>query len=441
MSEAAARQIVERLRAAGHQALYAGGSVRDHLLGLPALDYDVATDAHPQEIMRMFPNHTAVGAKFGVVLVHLDGSHIEVATFRTDASYRDGRHPEAVRYAQHAEEDVRRRDFTINGLLMDPASGEILDYVGGRADLTAGVIRAIGDPERRFAEDRLRMLRAVRFAARLGFALEPATLAAIRRQAREILTISHERVRDELLKMLTEGHARRAFELLDTTGLLAAVLPEVSAMKGVEQPPQYHPEGDVWTHTLMMLEGFDALPAPRSPVLGLGVLLHDVGKPPTFQRAPDRIRFDRHASIGARMAERMCERLRLSSAETAEVAALVEDHMKFTELPQMRESTRKRFLRRPGFDRHLALHRLDCLKSHGDLGLYELARQQLAAMTPEEARPPRLLSGNDLIAMGYRPGPRFREMLEAVEDAQLEGRLADAAAARRFVSERYPVAD
>ena len=265
MSERAARHIVERLRAEGHQALIAGGAVRDRLLGITAQDYDVATDARPDAIMRLFPHHTAVGAKFGVVLVHYDGAHVEVATFRTDASYHDGRHPEAVAYADSPEADVQRRDFTINGLLLDPITGGILDYVGGRADLAAGVIRAIGDPKRRFAEDRLRMLRAVRFAARLGFTLEPATMSAIERQAEAITTISRERVRDELLKMLIEGHARRAFELLDQTRLLAILLPEVKAMQGVEQPPQFHPEGDVWTHTRMMLAGFDALPAPRSP--------------------------------------------------------------------------------------------------------------------------------------------------------------------------------
>src|SRR6185312_6835975 len=312
MAEAEARAIVERLRAAGHQALFAGGAVRDRLLGQPAQDYDVATDAHPGAIMALFPRHTAVGAKFGVVLVHQGEAHVEVATFRTESSYRDGRHPSAVAYATDPREDVLRRDFTINGLLFDPVREELLDYVGGRADLAAGIVRAIGDPERRFQEDHLRMLRAVRFAARLGFVLDPATQAAIQRGAARIREISQERVRDEILKMLTEGRARRAFELLDATGLLAVVLPEIAAMKGVEQPPQYHPEGDVWTHTLMMLEG---LPHPCPPTLALGVLLHDVGKPPTFRRAPDRIRFDRHASIGARMSEEIGRRLRLSGGE------------------------------------------------------------------------------------------------------------------------------
>lgn len=436
MAEVAARRIAERLRGAGFQALYAGGAVRDRLLGCEAQDFDVATDATPEQVMALFPRHSAVGAQFGVVLAHEPEASVEVATFRTEASYRDGRHPEGVRYATSAREDVLRRDFTINGLLLDPATGEILDYVGGRADLKAGILRAIGEPERRFQEDRLRMLRGVRFAARLGFSIEQATLAAIRQHAPEIVQISAERIRDEILKMLTEGHARRAFELLDATGLLAQILPEVAAMRGVEQPPQFHPEGDVWTHTLLLLE---ALPHPVSPALALGALLHDVGKPKTFRRAPDRIRFDRHAAVGAVMAAAISQRLRLSNADRDQAVALVAGHMQWTELPKMRESTRKRFLRRPEIAAHLELLRLDCSASHGDLSLYELARQQLSALKPDELRPPRLLTGADLIAMGYPPGPRFKEILTAVEDAQLEGALSDAASARAFVRERFPV--
>lgn len=440
MSLGEARAIAERLQAAGYQALFAGGSVRDRLLGLKAQDYDVATDAVPERVMELFPQHTAVGAKFGVVLVHMeDGASVEVATFRTDKSYRDGRHPDQVEYARTPQEDVARRDFTVNGLLERPETGEVLDYVGGRADLVARVIRAIGEPERRFREDHLRMLRGVRFAARLGFDLETETMRAMRRLAGEIGGISRERVRDELLKMLTEGHARRAFELLETTGLLQEVLPEVAAMRGVEQPREYHPEGDVWTHTLLLLEYFDALPAPRAPELGLAVLLHDVGKPKTFRRAPDRIRFDSHAAVGAKMTEAICGRLRVSASETARVVAMVADHMKFKDLPQMRMSTRKRFLRQPGFEQDLELHRMDCLSSHGDLSLYEYARQELARTPAEQLRPPRLLTGADLIAMGYAPGPRFREILEAVEDAQLEGLIANGEAARALARERYPL--
>lgn len=437
MSKSAALHIVKELNAAGYQALYAGGAVRDELLGQPAADYDVATDAPPDVVMRLFPRHTAVGAHFGVVLVHLDGSHIEVATFRTDAAYRDGRHPEHVAYATDPREDVLRRDFTINGLLKNPLTGEILDYVGGRADLAAGIVRAIGDPERRFSEDRLRMLRAVRFAARLGFHLDESTRQAIRRHAAEIHQISQERIRDEILKMLTEGRARRAFELLDEVGLLRPILPEVAAMHGVEQPPQFHPEGDVWTHTMMMLE---ALPAGVSKTLALGVLLHDVGKPPTFRRAPDRIRFDNHASIGARMTERIGQRLRLSREEIERAVALVENHMRFVDVPRMRGSTLKRFLRLDHFaDEHLELHRLDCAMSHGDLSTWEMVRTRLQEMPPESIRPPRLLTGQDLIRMGLPPGPRFREILTAVEDAQLEGRLQNTDQAIAFVQATFGV--
>lgn len=433
--EAAAREIVRRLHAQGHQALFAGGAVRDRLLGRPAQDFDVATDARPEQVMALFPDHTAVGAHFGVVLVRLAGSQIEVATFRREGAYHDGRRPSEVSYTHDPREDVERRDFTINGLLLDPESGAVIDYVGGRNDLEARRVRAIGAPERRFAEDRLRMLRAVRFAAALDFTLDPATFAAIAAQADRITEISVERVRDEFVKMLTGGRARRSFELLEATGLLRVILPEVAAMKGVAQPPEYHPEGDVWTHTLMMLQG---LPAHASAALALGVLLHDVGKPSTYRVAPDRIRFDRHAVVGARMAADICARLKLPLDVTAHVVALVEDHMKFPEVPHMRESTLKRFLRRPGIEDHLTLHELDCRMSHGDLSLYHLVQRRLAAASPDDLAPPRLLTGDDLIALGYPPGPDFRRMLSAVEDAQLEGRLGTADEARAYVQQAFP---
>lgn len=435
-SASLALDILHALRAAGHQAYFAGGSVRDHLLGRKAADYDVATDARPEEVQRLFPRNTAVGAQFGVILVQGDGGQrVEVATFRADLGYADGRRPTAVRYSADWREDVRRRDFTVNGLMLDPDRGEVLDAVGGEADLKAKILRAIGDPRVRFGEDRLRLLRAARFAARLEFTLDAATAAAIRAEAAELKVVSPERIRDELLKMLTEGRARRALELLDELGLLAVVLPEVAAMKGVEQPPEFHPEGDVWTHTLMLLA---ALPAGADPVLALGALLHDVGKPATFRRAPDRIRFDQHAAVGAAMAEDICHRLRLSREETQGVVALVAQHMKFADVERMRMSTLKRFLRQPGFGRHLELHRLDCLMSHGDLHLYEFAREQLAAAGPEQMRPPRLLTGDDLAALGYPPGPAYREMLAAVEDAQLEGRLATRADALALLQRRFP---
>ena len=438
-SPSPARQAAERVASALHaqdfQAYFVGGCVRDLLRGVEPKDYDVATDASPERVLDLFPGSLEVGAQFGVVGV-LDGEQrVEVATFRNDGLYTDGRRPDDVRYSADPREDVLRRDFTINGLLLDPRTGQVIDFVEGRRDLEARVIRAIGDPERRFEEDRLRMLRAVRFAASLGCEIEPQTLAAIRRRSGKITKVSAERVRDELLRILTCGHARRGFELLDSSGLLEPVLPEITKMKGVEQPPQYHPEGDVWTHTLLMLE---ALPASCSPTLALGVLLHDVGKPPTFRIAPDRIRFDNHVSVGMVMAREICNRLRLSQGQAAQVVALVEHHLRFRDAPQMRASTLKRFLRLEKFDEHLELHRLDCLSSHRNLDNYEFVRSKRATLPVESIRPAPLVNGRDLIEMGYKPGPRFKEILCAVEDAQLEGQLTSHEEAIQFVRERYP---
>jgi poly(A) polymerase len=390
--------------------------------------------------MAIFPKTFAVGAQFGVVLVPFDADgamfNLEVATFRSDVGYSDGRHPDAVVYAKTPQEDVQRRDFTINGLLLDPLAGEVLDYVGGRADIDGKVIRTIGEPERRFAEDKLRMLRAVRFAARFGYRIDPATFEAIQRLAPHIHQVSHERIRDEIVKMLTEGQARRAFELLDETGLLHEVLPEVERMKGVQQPPQFHPEGDVWVHTLLILE---KLQAGGSATLALGALLHDVGKPPTFRVAPDRIRFDGHVEVGERMAEAIGKRLRLSHAELEQVCALVANHLRFADVQRMKASTLKRFFRLPKFEEHLELHRMDCLSSHGDLSLYEFVQQKLAEIPPESLRPKPLVTGDDLIALGHRPGPAFKQILQATEDAQLEGRFAGKDDALDFVRREFPV--
>jgi poly(A) polymerase len=432
-ARAFAEHICRTLRSAGHQAYFVGGCVRDILLHREPADYDVATDATPERVEQIFPNSLMVGAKFGVVVVVQGpetGDHaesgaatVEVATFRTDVGYSDGRHPDQVLYASSPQEDVQRRDFTINGLLLNPETNEVLDFVGGRDDLRAGIIRAIGRPEERFREDKLRMLRAVRFAARFGYAIEPETLRAIQSLAPEIGQVSAERLRDELTKLLTEGAARRGFELLDETHLLPVLLPEISRMKDVEQPPQFHPEGDVWIHTLLMLEG---LPPGCSPTLAWGVLLHDVGKPPTFAppSGPNgRIRFDRHVEVGTRMAEEICERLRFSNDDTAQIASLVANHLRFKDVPQMKRSTLKRFVRLDRFDEHMELHRLDCSSSHRNLENYGFMRRFLAETPPEEVRPIRLLTGDDLIGLGFRPGPKFREILESVEDAQLEGRI------------------
>ncbi|HWT65590.1 MAG TPA: CCA tRNA nucleotidyltransferase [Terracidiphilus sp.] len=448
---AAALDVLATLRAAGHQAYLAGGCVRDLLLGRVPADYDVATSATPDQVLHLFPRTFAVGAHFGVVLVVsklLNSSEqlappqvaeveqVEVATFRSDGLYSDGRHPDQVRYTLSPAEDVQRRDFTINGLLLDPLTGDtrldesltnpqqlialVEDHVNGLADLNAGIIRAIGQPARRFEEDQLRLLRAVRFAARFGFEIDPATFAAIRQLAPRIHAVSRERVRDELTKMLTEGRARRAFELLHSTGLLAEVLPEIARMVGVAQPPQYHPEGDVFTHTLLLL---NQLEPGCSATLAWGALLHDVGKPPTFRVAPDRIRFDGHVEVGLAIAAEILRRFRFSNDDTRQILALVEHHMRFADTPRMRASTLKRFLRLERFDEHLALHRMDCLAAHGNLDNWTFVRDQLAALPAEAVRPCPLLTGRELIAAGYRPGPAFRPMLHAAEDAQLEGAI------------------
>jgi poly(A) polymerase len=430
------------LRAAGYQAFLVGGCVRDILLGHEPADYDVCTAATPEQVLRIFPRSLTVGAKFGVVIVVEDSQtdalpddagsasdlaapvQVEVATFRSDIGYSDGRHPDSVVLAKSPEQDVKRRDFTINALLMNPETNEVLDFVGGREDLRAGIIRAIGDPVERFREDKLRMVRAVRFASRLHYEIEPKTFRAIQELAPEIGQVSPERLRDELTKLLTEGAARRAFELLDETKLLPQLLPEIARMKGVEQPPQFHPEGDVWIHTLLMLE---KLPTGCSSTLAWGVLLHDVGKPATFTPAsgPDgRIRFDRHAEVGTRMAEEICRRLRFSNDDTEQIAALVASHMKFKDVLQMKPATLKRFARLNRFDEHLELHRLDCSSSHRMLDNYDFVRRFMDETPAEEIRPPRLLTGDDLLAIGLKPGPAFKEILNAVEEAQLNDSIS-----------------
>lgn len=458
----AALDIIRSLRAAGYEAYLAGGCVRDLLLGRTPQDYDVATSATPDVVLGMFPRTFAVGAHFGVVLVASEiGSECkggsveercvtEVATFRNDGVYSDGRHPDEVRYTKTAAEDVQRRDFTINGLLLDPLPGggsldavlaqqgnlrsAVLDFVGGLDDLDGCVIRAIGRPEKRFEEDQLRLLRAVRFAARFGFEIEPATFAAIRKLAAQIHGVSRERTREELTKMLTEGHARRAFELLDESDLLVQVLPEVSKMKGVDQPPQFHPEGDVWIHTLMLLE---QLEPGCAATLAWGALLHDVGKPPTFRVAPDRIRFDGHVEVGVAIGAEICRRFRFSNDETHQILALIENHMRFADAPRMKASTLKRFFRLENFPEHLRLHRMDCLAAHRNLEIYDFVRNRYESLPQEEVRPKPFVTGRELIAAGYKPGPAFKEMLQTVEDAQLEGAITTAEAGLALVHEKF----
>lgn len=432
--ERAARAVIERLLAAGHVAYFAGGCVRDWLRGETPSDFDVASDATATEVQALFPRTVPVGAQFGVVLVLVDGQPIEVASFRADAEYRDGRHPIGVRPAS-PEEDARRRDFTVNGMFRDARSGEVLDFVGGRADLDARVIRAIGDPAARFGEDRLRMLRAVRLAARLDYAIEPATFAAIQTLASGITRVSWERIGDEIVRILTEGAAQRGFALLDAAGLLAEVLPEVAHMKGVEQSPDYHPEGDVFTHTLLLLA---ELRQP-SPELALAALLHDVAKRDCAERRPDgRITFYGHAELGADRAVAICQRLRRSRETWERVDWLVRHHLRIAHAPQMRRSTLRRFLAEPHVDELLELARLDALASNKNLDAYEFCRRAQAAFDDEPIKPPPLLRGRDLLALGYPRGPLFSEILAAVEERQLEGELTTRDAALEWVRRTYP---
>lgn len=425
-----ATAVAQRLSAAGHRAVFAGGCVRDMLLGVEPQDYDVATSAAPEQTLALFPRAVPVGVAFGVVRVLSPDDpplEVEVATFRGETTYSDGRHPDQVHFTDEVE-DVKRRDFTINGLLYDPLKEEVFDHVDGRRDLDRKLVRAIGDPKRRFGEDHLRVLRAIRFAAKLSFEIDGATFGAIKDLAAKITSISAERIRDELNLMLTGPAPRRACELLRKAGLLKHILPEVDRMAGVAQPPAFHPEGDVWEHTLLLLQNMNE----PSETLALGALLHDVGKPPTFEQA-DRIRFNEHEKVGAAMTEQIMARLKYSNDETARVVDLVKQHMAFKDVERMRPATLKRFLRQPHFDEHLELHRLDCVASHGDLTAYEFCRERRAKLSKEVLHPPPLITGDDLIALGLNPGPRFKTILKDVEDRQLEGELKDKAAALEHV--------
>jgi poly(A) polymerase len=416
-------------------AYFAGGCVRDRLLGRTPEDYDVATSAPPEAVRALFARTVPVGMQFGVVLVLLGEERVEVATFRADDAYVDGRRPSAVHFGS-AEDDAARRDFTINAMYWDPLTDEIIDFVGGRTDLRAGVIRAIGDPQARIAEDRLRMLRAVRLAARFDFVIEPATHAAIVAAAATVTDMAAERIGDEIVKMLTEGRARRTFELLADTTLLAAVLPEIAALRGVAQPPDFHPEGDVWTHTLLLLE---QLPAGVAETLALGALLHDVAKPSCAAVRDGRITFWQHTEVGEAMAVATCQRLRRSRDTWERVAYLVRNHLRLVQAPEMRLATLKRFFAEDGFDELLALARLDALASTGDLQFVEFCTRRRRELA-ETMKPPPLLCGRDVLALGYAPGPVIGRILHAVEDAQLDGTIATAEEALALVRARFPLA-
>ncbi len=428
-----AEEIVKTLSDAGFKTCWAGGCVRDMVMGLEPQDYDIATEARPDQVMKLFKKTIPVGARFGVVKVLYDEFEFEVATFRSDGKYIDGRHPEEVHFSSE-KEDAFRRDFTINGMFYDPVQGKIIDYVNGQVDIKNNIIRTINNPKDRFSEDRLRLIRAVRFAARFQYEIETNTYNAIKELAGTILQISAERIRDELLKMITGLYPAESIMLLDKVGLLEVILPEVVAMKGVKQPEEFHPEGDVWEHTMIMLRKM----SNPSPSLAMGVLFHDVGKPSTFT-IEDRIRFNNHCEVGARMTEEIGERLRLSNKQVENISELVLHHLRFKDVQKMRESKLKRFLRLPNFADHLELHRLDCLASHGNLINWEFCKQKLSELKPEEIKPKPLINGHDLIAIGYKAGPAFREILTAVEDALLEGQIKTHDNAVKFVQDKFPL--
>ena len=434
-----AREIIHRLRESGHEAYFVGGCVRDFILNQTSSDYDIVTSARPEEVMKLFPRTVAIGAKFGVVAVIIDNHPFEVATFRSDDVYEDGRHPSRIHYST-AREDVFRRDFTINGLLMDPDTGDIIDYVNGRFDIDNKIVRTIGNPGKRFREDYLRLLRAVRFAANLHFDLEPATQDAVKREASNIRHISVERIREELNKILTRGGARRGFELMMQTDILQNILPEICRLKGVEQPPRFHPEGDVWQHTLKMLE---LLPADgereKNICLAWGTLLHDVGKALTRSEDEKGVHFYGHVQQGEIIADTIMQRLKFSRMQRETVVNLIRQHMVFMNVRKMRPGRLKRFLRMPDFDLHLELHRLDCLASHGILDNYEFCLEQMKILALDDLHPPRLLTGNDLIAMGFTPGKIIKDILLAVEEEQLEGRIQSAEQAINYVRTRWNI--
>ena len=436
MSEAAARSIVERLRAKGFEALYAGGCVRDRLLGLTPHDYDVATNARPEQVETLFSKTVPVGAQFGVILVLELGEEIQVATFRGDGVYHDGRHPESVVYTD-AEGDSRRRDFTVNGLFYDPLTGELRDYVGGREDLGARLIRAIGDPAERFAEDKLRLLRAVRFATTLGFEIDPLTWSEILAWSSEIHAVSAERIREELVKTLLSPNRLRGFDLLDQSGLLMQVLPELEALKGCDQPPEFHPEGDVFIHTRLML----SMLAPNASLpLVLSVLFHDIGKPST--RTVDetgRIRFNGHEGVSAEMTLRLLQRLRFPNEVIDAVLPAVRLHMSFKDVPNMRVATLKRMMARPTFEEELELHRVDCLASHGMLDNHAFLNAKREEFGREPLIPEPLVTGHNLIALGWKPGKRFAEVLQAVQTRQLEGTLTSREDALDWIRQEHLV--
>ncbi len=426
-----ALEITGKLRKLSFEAYFAGGMVRDLLLGRKISDIDIATSALPDEIERLFPCTIPIGKQFGVVAVVWNSTHYEVTTFRKESGYLNGRHPTEVDFVD-PRQDALRRDFTVNALYLNPLTEGIIDYVEGRGDLESRLIRTVGPAARRFGEDKLRILRAIRFACQLGFEIEPETYRQVKQYAHQLTQVSWERIRDEILKILTGPEPDRGLELLLESGILTVILPEVATMRGVPQPAEFHPEGDVFEHTRLIFE----LSKGLNETLAVGALLHDVGKPPTFV-VKERIRFDGHVNVGAKMANEICRRLRLSKEQTEEVVDLVKNHLRFMNVQEMRESTLKRFLRKENFDQHLELHRLDCLASHKDLSSYQFCQAKLAELSRKTMRPNPIINGNDLIELGLKPGPVFSEILNAVEDLQLEGELSSKQEALDWVRQNY----
>jgi poly(A) polymerase len=436
-----AKQIVELLNTKGKKAFIVGGSVRDALLGLEPKEYDITTSATPDEVCSYFQNTVEVGASFGVIIVLIGGIKFEVATFRKEENYSDGRHPDKVQYSGEESEDVLRRDFTINGMLYDPISEEVIDYVGGLSDLEHKIVRTIGDPYYRFNEDKLRMMRAIRFSSRLGYEIDKSAKNALKHLASQIVQVSPERIRDELVSIITQKNPGRGLSMLSDFGLLKHILPDVETMKGVQQPPQFHPEGDVFVHTCLVIDKiFNNSDGLVSAELALGGLLHDVGKPPTYS-VTDRIRFNGHDRVGASMSKKICRKLKLSNKQIKRIVSLVREHLRFKDVFQMRDSTFKRFVAMDYFDDHLALHLADCQASHGMMGAHEFIKNKLSEFSEEEIKPVPLLKGNDLLKLGFKPGPIFTEILNSVEEMQLEGNLTKKNQAIDFVKANFPLTE
>jgi poly(A) polymerase len=433
-----AREVVVELRKAGHKAFCVGGCARDTLLGIEPKEYDITTSATPEEVSEIFPHTVPIGVSFGVILVITGKYQFEVATFRKDQSYTDGRHPDKVIYSSEEQEDVRRRDFTINGMLYDPIEEEVIDYVDGIRDIKSKIVQTIGDPYERFNEDKLRMMRAIRFSSRYNFELNLDTFQAIEKLAVDITQVSSERIRDEITKIITQSNPGHGLNMLSVSGLLKYILPDVEIMNGVEQPPEFHPEGDVFIHTCLVLDKLHKNQGGVvSPELAIGALLHDVGKPPTFS-VSDRIRFNGHDKLGADMSKKICRELKFSNKQIEVIYALIRDHLKFKDVFNMKKSTLKRFIGMPHFEEHMALHLADCQASHGLTAAYDFVMEKYNDFEEEEIKPAPLISGRELIEMGYKPGPLFSDILNFVEEAQLEGEITNTQEAIEAVLENYP---